>query len=66
MSGVTNGFNTLFTTPSSYAPGSLVVFLNGQALIRTNNDGWIELGGNRIQMKIAPTAGDDLQAYYLF
>ena len=62
--GVINGSNTNFSTSASYTSGTLVVFVNGQAKLRTNDDGWIETGATTFQMKVAPLTGDILQVYY--
>jgi hypothetical protein len=48
-----------------YTPGSVQVFRNGLLLEPSFADGFIELGGKKIQMKIAPEPGEVLQAYYL-
>jgi len=62
--GPANGMNVMFTTPTPYDPGSLEVFLNGQAKRADFADGWVELGGGLFQMKIAPETGDVVQVAY--
>jgi hypothetical protein len=62
--GAINGVNRVFATQGPYLLGSTQVFLNGQAKVAAFADGWVELGGNRISMKVAPETGDILQVYY--
>lgn len=59
--GAIDGVNDTYVVTSSYAPGSLLIFLNGMA---ANPDGWTELGGNQFQMATPPLVGDRLLAYY--
>jgi hypothetical protein len=63
--GVTNGVNLIFKTSMDYAPGSVKVFRNGMLMEAALDDGFVELGSKKIQMKIAPDSGEVLQAYYL-
>lgn len=65
LSGVCNGVNTVFVTPSPYLAGSVRVWLNGELLRADLENGWVELGESRIAMKVPPVAGDALQAYYV-
>jgi len=65
LSGVFNGVNTVFVTPSAYLAGSVQVWRNGVLLRADADDGWVELGHRRIAMKTAPVAGDTLAAYYV-
>jgi len=65
LSGVVNGFNTVFETSVSYVPGSVRVFRNGNLNEGSLVDGWTELGGNRIAMNEPPIPTDIMQAYYI-
>lgn len=62
--GPVNGINTKFTTSVMYVPGSLQVWLNGLLKRRDFDDGWVELGSNKFEMKEAPITGDVVQAYF--
>jgi len=72
--GAVNGVNRDFATPAPYAPGSLVVFLNGQQLKRDLDNGWTELdpSSGTFRMKLPPSGpqvaaddpGDVLFCYY--
>jgi hypothetical protein len=62
--GVADGMNQVFQTPRPYVPGSVQVFIDGQLQRVDYDDGWIELGGRKFQMKIAPVADSDVQVYY--
>lgn len=59
-----DGVITDFQTPQNYRSGTVFVFLNGVLLERDWDDGFTELGGNTIQMKIAPKVLDTLIAMY--
>jgi hypothetical protein len=59
-----NGVNRIFSVSVPYVPGSTQVWLNGQAKVAANADGWTELGGNKIQMAVAPEVGDVVQVYF--
>ena len=63
--GVTDGTNLIFSTSMNYAPGSVNVFRNGILLVSSFDDGFIELGHKRVQLKSAPVAGEIIQAFYL-
>lgn len=65
LSGLANGFNTIFETSMVYTPGSVRVFRNGIVNEASGPDGWTELGGKRISMKEPPKTTDILQAYYI-
>jgi len=65
LSGVANGFNTIFETSNSYVAGSVRVFVNGIVNEASGPDGWFELGSNRISMKEPPRPTDIIQAYYI-
>lgn len=65
LSGVANGFNTIFETGHHYVTGSVRVFVNGIVNEASGPDGWSELGANRISMKEPPRPTDILQAYYI-
>lgn len=64
LQGPVNGFNTVFTTSSDYASGTIVVSINGLAMKKDLDDGWFELGGITVQLKEAPKIGDTVGAYY--
>lgn len=64
-SGVIDGSNLVFQTPAQYVPGSVRVFVNGQLLRADFDDGWVELGGDKIRLKIAPVVGDTVSAYFV-
>lgn len=63
--GSVDGVNTLFWTSASYVPGSVRAFVNGQLKRQDLDDGWIELGGKKVQLKEAPRTGEVVQFYYL-
>lgn len=65
LSGVTNGFNTIFETSRGYVAGSVRVFVNGIVNEGSLVDGWKELGNKRIAMNEVPRPTDILQAYYI-
>ena len=73
--GTVDGVNQDFSTPAAFAPGSLVVFLNGQQLKRDLDNGWDEIdpSAGTFRMKIPPDGprpgstddpGDVLFCYY--
>jgi len=62
--GLVDGFNTLFLSSSMYVPGSVQVWLNGQMKRKDWDDGWTELGSNKILLKEAPIPGDVVQVFY--
>lgn len=63
--GIINGSNRVFYTSVAYRPGSVMVFLNGQLKAGLLDDGWYELGTNRVRLKEAPLTDDVLQFYYI-
>lgn len=65
LSGIVDGANTIFETTYSYVSGSTQVWQDGQMLRKDYDDGWSELGTNRIRMAVAPKAGSVMQMYYL-
>ena len=69
LEGVVDGNNCVFETRSTYLPGSVRVFYNGQLKRQDLVDGWTELGGKKVFLKEAPLAihgyVDVLQAYYI-
>lgn len=65
VAGISDGVNTLFQTAQAYRAGTLVAFRNGQALERTKNNGYIELGGKLFRMKEPPLPQDVVGAYYV-
>lgn len=62
--GAVNGVNTVFQTSAPYIPGSVRVFLNGQLKREDFDDGWIELGYDKVALKIPPELGDSVQTYF--
>lgn len=65
LNGTVDGINKLFTTDNWYKTGSVVVYHNGLAMRQDLDDGWTELGQNKIELNEAPIAGDIMQAYYI-
>jgi hypothetical protein len=63
--GTANGTNQLFETNVPYKPGSVVMFLNGQAKRQDHDDGWTELGGKKVHLKVAPRTQDVVFFYYI-
>ena len=63
--GTVNGNNKKFMTRNEYKPGTLLVSLNGVALIKNSVTGWTEAKPNKFNMKIAPEIGDELLAGYI-
>jgi hypothetical protein len=64
-SGVIDGSNRVFYTTAPYRPGTVRVFLNGQLKQGLLDDGWFELGTNKVRLKEAPRVEDVLQFYYI-
>jgi hypothetical protein len=60
-----NGTNTIYTTQAPYVAKSTRVWLNGLLQRKDLIDGWVELGGKKVQMQEAPETGDVLQIYYI-
>jgi hypothetical protein len=65
LSGSVDGVNVVFQTPVPYRPGSVRVFVDGQLKREDFDDGWIELGYDKVQLKLAPFSGSVVQAYFL-
>jgi hypothetical protein len=66
LSGVVNGSNTTFTTPTAYVTGSIRIIVNGLFYEEDDDEyGWSEIDGTTIQMDNAPLTGDTIQAFYL-
>jgi hypothetical protein len=67
--GPVNSSNLVFETTVEYRPASVQVFQNGQLKTKLLDDGWVELGGKKIRMKIAPRSGpgwaDVMSVYYI-
>lgn len=66
VSGVVDGVNTVFTTPSRYMATTIRMIVNGQ-IYEPDDDsfGWTELSDLTIQFLVAPEVGDIIQAFYL-
>jgi hypothetical protein len=64
-SGIINGSNRVFYTSVAYRPGTVQVFLNGQLKEGLLDDGWFELGTNKVRLKEAPRTEDVIQIYYI-
>ena len=62
--GTIDGVNTLFLSSAMYVPGSVQVWLNGLLKRKDFDDGWTELGSNKILLKEAPEPGDVVQVFY--
>jgi hypothetical protein len=62
---VVDGSNRVFDTPSQYVPGSLRVFVDGFLQRRDFDDGWIELGGTKFELKEAPETDSVVSAYFV-
>jgi hypothetical protein len=65
LTGSVDGVNVVFQTPYPYRPGSVRIFLDGQLKREDFDDGWIELGYDKVQLKIPPESGRVVQAYFL-
>lgn len=66
VSGLVNGVNTLFATPSRYMSTTIRMIVNGQ-IYEPDDDsfGWVEISDIMIQFFNAPQIGDVIQAFYL-
>jgi hypothetical protein len=60
ITGVKDGFNTIFTTTASFASGKTRVYLNGQRLTLGAEYDYIELSPNQVQLFYAPDSLDRL------
>lgn len=65
LSGTSDGVNKIFRTSRLYKAGSVVTYLNGLAKVPGNEDGCVELGNRRVEMKEAPQTADIVFAYYI-
>lgn len=72
ISGVVDGANLVFNTPTPYSPGTLAVFLNGQLATKTWDDGWIETDPSTGEFSFKPgnaprstQSPDKVGAFYL-
>lgn len=52
-SGVADGVNRVFASPAAYRPGTVSVWLNGQAIPQ-----FVELGGLLVELDEAPRTDD--------
>ena len=59
-----DGVRVEFYTTQDYRPGSVSVWRNGMRLDPFLEDGFLENGGNAIELREAPWEGDTLQAQY--
>jgi hypothetical protein len=64
LAGTIDGVNKVFTTPSPYVADTVALWVNGVLLAGPLDNGFIELGGDQIEIKVAPQPGDTLQAIY--
>ena len=70
-SGAVDGANLLYTTSTSYKPGTLAVFLNGLLQEASLDDGWVETDpvAGTFTMKEAPRSSgpcpDVIQVFFL-
>ena len=70
-SGAVDGANLLYTTSTSYKPGTLAVFLNGLLQEASLDDGWFETSpvAGTFTMKEAPRSSgpcpDVIQVFFL-
>lgn len=62
--GAIDGQNRVFSVSTWYVPGSVQVFINGFVVRKDWADGFDELGRDKIRMKQAPKAGDDVRIYF--
>lgn len=66
LSGVVDGVNKTFTTPTTYVSGSIRIIVNGLSYEEDDDEyGWSEISGTTIEMDNAPLTGDIIQAFYL-
>jgi hypothetical protein len=63
--GDVDGVNRVFRVNSPYVPGSVRVFRNGQLETVTLQDGWVEIGSQKVRLHEAPKPGDVISCYYL-
>lgn len=62
--GTPDGVLDEFQTPSAYYAGTVFCYINGLLIRKSDDDGIIELGWNRIKHKIPPLTGDTVHYYY--
>jgi hypothetical protein len=60
-----DGLRSVFSTPTPYLAGSVLVFINGQLKRKDLDDGWEELGTPKVQLKEIPRADETVQLYYV-
>jgi len=63
--GPVDGTNRVFTTSSPYVAGSVRAFRNGQLQTVNLQDGWVELGDQKVRLNEAPLVDDVVSFYYL-
>lgn len=65
LSGVVDGVNKYFNTPTKYVSGSIKVIVNGQ-IYEPDDDkyGWTESSDQSITFDVAPLTNDVIQAFY--
>lgn len=59
-----DGVTTDFSCSQPYVPDSVSVWVNGRRKVDFLDDGFLELGGTTIRLKIAPLTGDTVQAQF--
>jgi len=70
-SGIIDGANTVFTVSRPYGAGTTAVFINGQLMERSLDDGWFETDpiAGSLTLKEAPRSSgacpDVIQVFYL-
>lgn len=64
LAGAIDGVNVDFQTTRSYKSSSVRVWVNGRLEVVDFDDGWIELGGNIIRLKVPPLVGMVVRASY--
>ncbi len=70
-SGTIDGVNAVFSVSMPYGPGSVAVFINGQLMERSLDDGWEETdpSAGTVTLKEAPRSSgacpDVIQIFYL-
>ena len=63
--GTPDGIQQFFQTSRPYRPRSVQYFLNGQAKRADWADGWTEMGGSNVRLRVAPKANDVVQFLYV-
>lgn len=59
-----DGVSTDFTFTTAYKAGTVSIWRNGKKLFPEYDDGFLEMGGSTIRMKIPPLSGDTLMGEY--